>query len=119
MASTQPEETLKGVLATVDCDLSAIINSIQSSRLALAKASQQRAARDEAYLHELHENREEIQQLYGVIGSVHKALLEANTMNRDLYNRMICMKSMLDVLEQVCLTDQVLGAMIEAMIGAI
>jgi hypothetical protein len=106
-----------GVLAAVDCDLFAITNSIQSSRLALAKVSQQGAARDKAYLHELHKNRkmsEEIQQLYGAIESAHKALLEANTMNGDLYNKMICLKSMLDELEQVCPTDQVLEAMVEA-----
>jgi hypothetical protein len=109
------------MLATVDYDLFAVANSIQLSRLALAKVSQQGAARDEAYLHEQRKNREmrrEIQQLHNVLESVRNTLLEATAMNGDLYNRVVHLKSMLDKLEQVCSTDQVLGAMIEALIGA-
>jgi septal ring factor EnvC (AmiA/AmiB activator) len=102
-----------GILATVDCDLSAIVNSIQLARFALAKVSQ-------AYQRELHKNQmmsEELQQLRDALESVHKALLEANAMNEDLNNRAAGLKSMLDDLEQVCSMDQVLRAMVEAMIG--
>lgn len=98
-------------LATVDCDLSAIVNSIQLSRFALAKVSQQGAARDEAYQRELHKNQlmsEELKQLRDVLESVHKALLEANATNEDLHNSAAHLTSMLDELEQVCLMDQVL-----------
>jgi hypothetical protein len=97
-----------GMLAAVDYDLLAISNSLQLSRLALAKASQEGAARDEAYMHELRKNQkknEEILQLHNVIESVRKALLEANAMNGDLYNQAFNLKSMLDRLEQVCSAD--------------